>query len=389
MLDLLSRLVSKSLVAFENDFAGERRYRFLETVRQFARERLMQAGATDRLRERHFEFFFNEFRGASPILRHHNQLSCLRRLRIEQENVRAALEWALGSPVLAQKGAELAGALFWFWTKRGLFEEGKLWLERAVAVDAPGPLRARALIGLAHMHHFQGRHVEVGICADQALSSGREDSEWAVPFALFMQALSAFELGDHPKATARALDARAAANASGQPVNHAGPLMILANIAVASGNHERAQQLYDESIAVSRRAGEIWGLGILLSVAAGVRIVRGDFDQARAHATEALFYCQELEDPRGIAWSLDVFAGLLAAEGHADGAARLWGAADGLLASVGGSFNPTIGWIRDGYIERVKTSLGVEAFEAARANGRAMSPAQAVALARQETLLLH
>jgi len=67
----------------------------------------------------------------------------------------------------------------------------------------------------------------------------------------------------------------------------------------------------------------------------------------------------------------------------------LWGAADGLLASVGGSFNPTIGWIRDGYIERVKTSLGVEAFEAARANGRAMSPAQAVALARQETLLLH
>ena len=389
MLDLLSRLVSKSLVAFENDFAGERRYRFLETVRQFARERLMQAGATDRLRERHFEFFFNEFRGASPILRHHNQLSCLRRLRIEQENVRAALEWALGSPVLAQKGAELAGALFWFWTKRGLFEEGKLWLERAVAVDAPGPLRARALIGLAHMHHFQGRHVEVGICADQALSSGREDSEWAVPFALFMQALSAFELGDHPKATSRALDARAAANASGQPVNHAGPLMILANIAVASGNHERAQQLYDESIAVSRRAGEIWGLGILLSVAAGVRIVRGDFDQARAHATEALSYCQELEDPRGIAWSLDVFAGLLAAEGHADGAARLWGAADGLLASVGGSFNPTIGWIRDGYIERVKTSLGVEAFEAARANGRAMSPAQAVALARQETLLLH
>jgi non-specific serine/threonine protein kinase len=100
--------------------------------------------------------------------------------------------------------------------------------------------------------------------------------------------------------------------------------MILANIAVASGNHERAQQLYDESIDVSRRAGEIWGLGILLSVAAGVRIVRATSTR-RAQATEALGHCQELEDPRGIAWSLDVFAGLLAAEGHADGAARLWG----------------------------------------------------------------
>ena len=134
VLDLLSRLVSKSLVVVDSEFAGERRYRFLETVRQYARERLVQAGAADRLRDRHFEFFFNEFRGALPILRHHDQLPCLRRLRIEQENVRAALEWALTSSALAEKGVELAGALFWFWTKRGLFEEGRLWLERALAV---------------------------------------------------------------------------------------------------------------------------------------------------------------------------------------------------------------------------------------------------------------
>ena len=66
-------------------------------------------------------------------------------------------------------------------------------------------------------------------------------------------------------------------------------------------------------------------------------IVREDFDQARAQASEAMTLCQELEDPRGIAWSLDVFAGLLAAGGHADAAARLWGASDGLLESVGGS----------------------------------------------------
>ena len=138
VLDLLSRLVSKSLVSVENEFAGERRYRFLETVRQYARERLMQAAAADRLRERHFEFFFNEFRGAMPILRGPGQLQCLQRLRIEQENVRAALEWALTSPALAEKAVELAGALFWFWTKRGLFEEGKLWLERALAVQAAG-----------------------------------------------------------------------------------------------------------------------------------------------------------------------------------------------------------------------------------------------------------
>ena len=390
VLDLLSRLVSKSLVVVDSEFAGERRYRFLETVRQYARERLVQAGAADRLRDRHFEFFFNEFRGALPILRHHDQLPCLRRLRIEQENVRAALEWALTSSALAEKGVELAGALFWFWTKRGLYEEGKLWLEQALAVGhVPGRLRARALIGLAHMHTFRGRHVEVGALATEALSLGREDGDaWVVSFALFLQGLAAFELGDHEQAAARALEAREAVTASGEEVQHGGPLLILANIAVLNGDHERAQQLYDESIAVCRRAGEAWGLSILLSAGAGLRIVRQDFDQARAQASEAMSLCQELEDPRGIAWSLDVFAGLLAAGGHADGAARLWGASDGLLESVGGSLVPSIGWIRDRYFEPVKTSLGGAAFETARAEGRAMPTVQAIALARQQALLL-
>jgi non-specific serine/threonine protein kinase len=116
VLDLVSRLVSKSLVVVDDGLSGERRYRLLETIRQYARERLVQAGAADRLRERHFEFFFNEFRGVLPVLRHHHQLPCLRRLLIEQENLRASLEWALTSLTLAEKGVELAGALFWFWT---------------------------------------------------------------------------------------------------------------------------------------------------------------------------------------------------------------------------------------------------------------------------------
>ncbi len=69
----------------DGDFAGERRYRLLETVRQYARERLLQADAADRLRQRHFEFFLDEFRGVLPILSHHDQLPCIQRLRMELE----------------------------------------------------------------------------------------------------------------------------------------------------------------------------------------------------------------------------------------------------------------------------------------------------------------
>jgi predicted ATPase/DNA-binding winged helix-turn-helix (wHTH) protein len=391
VLDLLSQLVGKSLVAAGGDFDGERRYRLLETVRQYAQERLARAGAADRLRGRHFEFYFEAFRGVLPVLSHHGQLPCLRRLRIEQENVRTALEWALSSEALAQKGVELAGALFWYWTKCGLFEEGTRWLEQAlaVAVPVPGLIRARALIGLANLHWFQGRHVEADARAAEALTLGRESGDaWVVSFALFLQGTAAFERGDHEQAEVRSQEARDAADVSGEHVLHGPPLLVLGNVAASKGDYERAQQLYDQSIDVLRGAGETWGLSIVLLLAAGLRIVREDHVQAGVEAAEALSLCEELEDPRGVAWSLELFAGLLAAEGFADGATRLWGASEQLLETVGGSLAPSIGWVRDRYIEGIKTSLGGERFEMARADGRAMQSAQAIAFARHQARLL-
>lgn len=121
-------------------------------------------------------------------------------------------------------------------------------------------------------------------------------------------------------------------------------------------------------------------------LAAVLRFVREDFTFARAQTSEAMSLNEELEDPRGITWSLEVFAGLVA-KGHADVAARLWGASDGLL-SVGGLLRPIVKMIRDRYMESVTASLGRESFETAPAEGRAMSSVQAIALARQQALLL-
>ena len=210
-------------------------------------------------------------------------------------------------------------------------------------------VRARALIGLAHMAIFEGQYVEAGARAAEALSLGREDGDaWVVSVALFVEGDAAFELGEH----------------------------------------DRAQQLVDESIEVQRRAGEAWGLSVSLSVAAILGIVRDDVDQARAQASEALSLSQELEDPHLIALSLEVFAALLAAGGLGDGAARLWGASEEIYERVTGSLPPPIRSIRDRYIEQVKSSLGGAAFEIARAEGRAMPLVQAIALARQQAALL-
>ena len=142
----------------------------------------------------------------------------------------------------------------------------------------PGSVRARALIGLANLYWFQGRHVEAGARAAEALSLGRDDGDaWVVSFALFLQGTAAFERGDHEQAEVRSREARDAADASGEDVLHGPPLLVLGNVAVSKGDYDRAQQLYDQSIEVLRRAGETWGLSIVLLVAAGLRIVREDY----------------------------------------------------------------------------------------------------------------
>ena len=82
---------------------GERRYRLLETIRQYALMRLAETGDSARLIERHFGFFFNEFRDVFRLTCNHDQLHWLRRLQTEQENLRAALDWALSRPGLADK----------------------------------------------------------------------------------------------------------------------------------------------------------------------------------------------------------------------------------------------------------------------------------------------
>ena len=149
--DLFSALVGKSLVVLEPGSGGPQRYRLLETMRHYAEERLIECGEADRLRERHFGFFHAQFKDALPILNGRGQAALIKQLQVEKQNLRAALAHGLSSPALAHKGVELASALFLYWTKSGLFDEGRYWLERAVTVSAPGPAPgARADRAWAH-----------------------------------------------------------------------------------------------------------------------------------------------------------------------------------------------------------------------------------------------
>ena len=238
-------------------------------------------------------------------------------------------------------------------------------------------LRAQVALGLGHMDYFQGRNAEITARNDELLAWGREEGEaGSCRSALFGHGLAKFECGAFEEAAALAVAAREAAEtkASAPLCSSSATSRSSMVTTIGTGALRRRHR------GTSTRRREL-GLGIMLSLAAGLRILREEFDEARAYASEALSIYRELEDPRGIAWSLDVFAGLIAAEGHAAEAARLWvprtvcwqlSAARSCRPSAGSG---TVTSSRQG------PRLAKAHSRRARAEGRAMQPERAIALA--------
>ncbi len=167
--ELLARLVDKSLVMTENAAAATPRYRMLETLRAYGLERLDGSGQTASLRDRHAAFFLALVESAGEALRGAQQPVWLRRLEAEHGNIRAALEWSIGQGDAAT-AVRLAGSLYPLWDRHGHYREGRRWLARVLAMDAPVPpiARARALNSAAAFAVVQGDLEASAAAAEQA-----------------------------------------------------------------------------------------------------------------------------------------------------------------------------------------------------------------------------
>ena len=351
VLDLLSRLVDKSLVNVEEGAFGDRRYRFLETVRQYGQVRLLRSGEAERLRELHLAFFFELARRAEPELQRADQVIWLNRLLLEHDNLRAALDWCLAAPGHNEEGLELAAALFWFWTKRGYFGEGRQWLTRALSVDTrrSPALRAKALIGLSHMAFFLGDYAGMREYLEESLALGRQAEDmWAVSFSLLMQSALALAGGNLDGAAELAAEARAAAMAGGHLWLEGGSLMFLALCAQSMDDYERAGPLYEEALVRHRRTGDKWTIGMTLSNVAALRVLQGQYDVAKHLGAEAIRLNQELSDHRGTAWCLEAFAAAEAAQSEAAAGGALVGSF-GRIARKSGLSLTTLNQVISGF----------------------------------------
>ncbi|MGH2389011.1 MAG: ATP-binding protein, partial [Chloroflexota bacterium] len=174
VLDLLDRLVNKSLVQAEERAGGEVRYALLETVRQYGQERLSAAGDAEATRRRHLAYFLALAEEAAPRLTDPEQGVWLGRLEADHDNLRAALGWARDSGV-AEPALRLAAALWRFWATRGYLSEGRGWLE-AVLADSEQrwpTARAMALNGSGILAHHQGEYGRAETLHEESLALRR------------------------------------------------------------------------------------------------------------------------------------------------------------------------------------------------------------------------
>jgi len=186
ILDLLSRLVDKSLVIVEGTDGGEPRYRLLETVRQYAADRLAESGEATPVRLRHRDRFLALAEEAEQGLRGPEQEAWTARLAIELDNLRAVLDWCKTEEGGPDAGLRVAGALGLFWDVRGYLSEGRRWLEGllSLATGASDATRAKALNWAGVLAYRQGDYARVRTLCEEALALSRSaGDQWGTALA--------------------------------------------------------------------------------------------------------------------------------------------------------------------------------------------------------------
>lgn len=305
VLDLLTHLVDKSLVlVIATD--GEARYRLLESIRQYGRERLYELAEDAAVRRRYLDWYVDVAETAEPELRGPRQLVWLERLEAEHDNLRAALDASLGEPS-AESGLRLAAALHHFWAMRGYLSEGRDWLEGLLAPrNGESELtRARALYGAAILAAHQGDYKQATALCEEArvLYQAHQDMP-GIAAVLTVQGNVARNQGDFTAARSlleesvaiwrRVDDARGLADA----------LTQFGILARSQGDYARARGLFEDSLALWRRVGDKWGLAASLTNLGLTVGNQGDYTQASALHEESLALRRELGDRVNLGGSL-------------------------------------------------------------------------------------
>ncbi len=426
VIDGVESLLASSLVRAERTAADEPRFGMLETIREYALERLAEREDAAEIGRRHARFYLGLAEEAEPELRGPHQVSWLERLDAEHDNLRAALESATERGE-AETGLRIGAALWRFWQVRGLLGEGRERLERLLALEAPdtpAAVRAHGLACTGRLAFMQGdydsarRYIEESLPVERELGDGtaltmcltllgmiaQVQGEAEAASRLLEQAVRAARtsrdwwaqsqalrgLGELVRAAGDPRRARLvyeeclrAAREVGDWRGIALTLVNLGLISLALHEHDRAQALFEEALPVYKELGDTWGLSRTFGHLGVIAQRRGDHAAARRLFGEALTIQAETDDRPGIGSTLELLASLAAAEGRPRRATRLYAAADLLREAT--PAHP-MGSSQGGEVDvaALRAALGEEAFAEAWSKGRSLLLHELIAYALEE-----
>jgi predicted ATPase/class 3 adenylate cyclase len=420
--DGVAALLDKSLVRQEQGLDGEPRFTMLETIREYALERLAVSGEESAMRRRHANYFMALAQAAEPHMRQPGQMV---RLRNDHDNLSAALGWAIDSGA-TELVARISTALWRYWEGRGLLCEGRAWFAAVLARcdELPDSVRAKALwaageitenladqralfedslrlfralgdkAGIANVLSdlgglacMRGDYAQARTYYDERLALWRElgDRSGEIRSLSWLGHLASDE-GDDLRAAALHEEALALAGASGYTYGVAGALFGLGRVAHQRGAHDQAAARYSEALALWRELELSGHTAQMLIHLAELALQQGDLEGATAHYAECLELNVERSDRFGGAHCLAGFAKIAGARGQLERAARLSGGAAALFDLIG----VTPAYTQRANLNRVvagwRAHLDEATFAAAWAAGRALTLEQAMAYALELTL---
>jgi predicted ATPase/class 3 adenylate cyclase len=434
VLNLLTQLVNKSLVTVEEG-TGEPRYRLLETIRQYARDKLLEMGESETARDAHFEFFVSLIRAAEPKLETSEALGWIERLDAEYDNIRAALDWGLENHIEVM--LQVIPSLVRFLMRRGHEEEGRHIIKAALARagELPTPesdagLEWIRLLGAAWqseamLAYSQGDNARAIQSAVQAADMARKvGDKRSLAIVLGFQASAAMFVGGNEETEALLEEALTAARDSGDDLALGLPLGVLGQaMAMRDPSSVVASEYTERGAALLEKSGDRWAAVMGLLGMAMAAKYRGDYEDARRRFTpmaplfhdlgdrhrsnmvkselahidryeghlpqaEAAYRDTILEWKRlghraAIAHQLESFASIALALEDGARAARLFGAAEALREKIGIAMTPFERIEYDRLIAGLRAGMDETTFSSSWSQGGALSMDQAIALALQ------
>jgi len=415
-LDSLGELLHQSLVWCREQPDGAMRYGMLETIREYAAERLAESGEEDAMRRAHAAHYLALAEDAER-----QPERWIGPLAEEQENLRTALRWRLtGDDVLS--AARLTEALWWFWAAAGQYSEARSWIE--VVLDRgeealPDQHRARALFRAAWLAQLHGEYARAGWLfqasaaaherlgdtsgaafmrihlgrtarlrgdyrraeqlEEESLAHVRQMGDRArTALALLSLGDVAYDQGEMATAAARFAEARALFEELGEVEDAAWALKCLGDVMHTQGDVARAELLLGESLAGLRAVHRASGVAEVLLALARVAHTRGDAARAAALYRESLRLHADYGSKRDLAYTLDGIAELAVSAGQPARATRLLGAAARLRHDADLPIPPVHRARYDHTVAAARDALSAETFGSEWAAGQALSLEQAM-----------